>query len=66
MEGKWIEGFDKRYKIFEDGVVVSYVSKNPKVLKKDKNERVCLTKKGETKKIIKCKCIIEYLFSKRK
>ena len=39
MEGKWIEGFDKRYKIFEDGDIVSYVnSKNPKVLKKNRGK----------------------------
>ena len=33
MEGKWIDGFDKRYKIFEDGSVISYVQKNPRLMK---------------------------------
>ena len=66
MEGKFIEGFDKRYKIFEDGVVVSYVSKNPKILKLSKEGRYFLTKKGETKKgNIKISKLMDTYFPKK-
>ena len=64
MEGKFIEGFDKRYKIFEDGVVVSYVYKNPKVLKPSKDGRVFLTKKGETKRTFNVIILLNIYFPK--
>ena len=51
MEGKWIEGFNKRYKIFEDGSIVSYVYKNPRIIKGNKYQRIYLTNYGDKKKI---------------
>tara|TARA_R110000823_G_C15735954_1_gene480290 strand:+ start:26 stop:724 length:699 start_codon:yes stop_codon:yes gene_type:complete len=66
MEGKWIVDTNKRYKIFEDGDVVSYVnSKNPIVLKPNKDKRVFLTfKYGEIKKSISVSKLLNIYFPK--
>ena len=63
MEGKWIVDTNKRYKIFEDGVVISFVYKNPIVLKPNKDKRVFLTfKHGEIKKSINVNVLLNIYF----
>ena len=65
MEGKWIVDTNKRYKIFEDGVVISFVYKNPTVLKPSKAKRVFLTfKHGEIKKSISVSKLLNIYFPK--